>query len=184
MQQTNRRQIFYSFESINSSLAIAIFQETYPMWCPIWGCIIFSNRHTFIFHLSHATFSVDCMLSPFIRISWLSSLLAGNLSTPLLQSLHTSLMGITVNLCQISPHLIHTPPWKQGNPSKMQVKEKLMSRTDFATFILHSVQWLPFSLKIRSLSSWHKDPSERHWRCLCLLPPSHLSSLPHTYPQL
>lgn len=64
-----------------------------------------------------------------------------SLSTPLLQLLHTFLMQITVNLGQLSPHLISTSPWSQGNPSKMQVKDKLKIRTDFATFILSSVQF-------------------------------------------
>lgn len=121
------------------------------------------------------------MLSPFTSY-FLTPLLAPRLSTPLLQFLHTSLMQITVNSCQISPHLICRPPWNQGNPSKMQVKDKLMIRTDFATFILYSVQWILFFLKTRSLPSWSKDPSERHWRIRCLLLLSHLSSLLYAYP--
>lgn len=64
MQQMVRHQIFYSFENINSSLAIAILQETYLISCLIWGCIIFSSRHVFLFHSSHTTFSLDCMLNP------------------------------------------------------------------------------------------------------------------------
>lgn len=103
------KSIFHSFESINNSLRYCCLSRNMSYVVSNLGCIVLSSRPTSVFHLSHATFSLDCMPSPFTSY-FLNRLRAPSLSTPLLQLLHTFLMQITVNLCQSSPQRISTPP--------------------------------------------------------------------------